>query len=142
MKNRLCELKNGVFYVKMGNLAKRYTGASLALRWRHAGITDFRTQIRHRLGQDRTGTHPFQRDEQHPPRICAPKILPLPHLMPFIYDIYDEPTTYPRLRRRQIRTLAQVSVTAFLSRMWFLGGTRNWLRRKRSRLSIGTNSLD
>ena len=51
--NRVPEVKNGVFRVKIGNLPKRYTGVTLAIWWRYAGITDSRTQIRHRLCRNR-----------------------------------------------------------------------------------------
>ncbi len=32
--------KNRVFRVNLGNLPKRYTGATVALHWRYGGLTD------------------------------------------------------------------------------------------------------
>ena len=39
MGNGPHDTKNAVFRVNMGNLATRYGGAALALRWRYAGLT-------------------------------------------------------------------------------------------------------
>ncbi len=54
ISNQPFELKNVVFCVKIGDLRTRYGGATLALLWRYAGLTDSMTPNGHQISQTMT----------------------------------------------------------------------------------------